>query len=55
MTAGDDESDKRVDEAIEALRKGVEAEPLTPRSRELAEELARKLAGAAARTDRETG
>ena len=52
MTAGDDETDKRVDEAIKALRDGVEAEPLTPRNRELAEALARKLA---ARTDRETG
>ena len=55
MTAGDDETDKRVDEAIEALRKGVEAEPLTPESRALAEELARKLAQASPKPGRATG
>ncbi|MBW7055417.1 hypothetical protein KY389_01735 [Paracoccus bogoriensis] len=55
MTAGVDETDKRVDEAIKALRDGVQAEPLTPRGRALAEALARKLAAHTPQTDRETG
>ncbi|MDO5705280.1 MAG: hypothetical protein Q4G49_09455 [Paracoccus sp. (in: a-proteobacteria)] len=49
MPAGKDNPDPLLEQALEDLRKKVEAEPISPHLRELAQQLERALAEAARR------